>query len=388
MTLVRGAPELVPALVRVWCRQAPVFEPIARRGDHWLLGRETLADDDRMSRRHCEVRHSPAGWVIEDLGSANGTHVDGRAWSAPRPHGPWKVLQIGRSLIIPLVLPRDVPLHITHDEWGVVGPSLHGCMAAVRGAAGDSAHVVLAGKRGCGFEDLARRYARERGEALTVHDLQQLPASAPAPAPGVALLTGASIPQRYASHPWVRGALQRRDLRLVLGLEWEPRHGAPTLPGPLASATRLIPVPPLEARPEEVPWLIVAALPGATGIAVDLTFPEACLLRRWGDGIPSLRSETRNAAAHARARNPSQPLLQARDLSWGAGHRTGDVIFGDGSPPPRGARVPAPALLERETLLRALAEAGGDRQLAATRMRIAVATLERWIRHHGLDEPA
>jgi DNA-binding CsgD family transcriptional regulator len=50
-------------------------------GDSVVLGRSTSADividDDEVSRRHLELRPLKDQWTIEDLGSANGTQVNG-----------------------------------------------------------------------------------------------------------------------------------------------------------------------------------------------------------------------------------------------------------------------------------------------------------------------
>jgi len=49
--------------------------------DGIVLGRETTSDividDDRASREHARVRPSGRGWIVEDLGSTNGTRVNG-----------------------------------------------------------------------------------------------------------------------------------------------------------------------------------------------------------------------------------------------------------------------------------------------------------------------
>ena len=38
---------------------------------------EVVIDDHNVSRRHAEIRRTTAGWVITDLGSTNGTKVNG-----------------------------------------------------------------------------------------------------------------------------------------------------------------------------------------------------------------------------------------------------------------------------------------------------------------------
>jgi predicted component of type VI protein secretion system len=56
--------------------------PLAERG-HWVLGRGSgcdvaLGGDDSVSRRHAEVAVRGGECVIRDLGSCNGTLVNGR----------------------------------------------------------------------------------------------------------------------------------------------------------------------------------------------------------------------------------------------------------------------------------------------------------------------
>lgn len=49
--------------------------------DGIILGRDPqsdiVIDDQKASREHAQVRPSPRGWIVEDLGSTNGTRVNG-----------------------------------------------------------------------------------------------------------------------------------------------------------------------------------------------------------------------------------------------------------------------------------------------------------------------
>ena len=48
---------------------------------HLVIGRSPDCDvvirNATVSRRHAEIRHEDDGWIVEDLGSKNGTGVNG-----------------------------------------------------------------------------------------------------------------------------------------------------------------------------------------------------------------------------------------------------------------------------------------------------------------------
>lgn len=68
-------------------RLAPEAEPVRlqppdiRAGERRVLGRSAMCDytipDPTVSNRHAELVRSDDGWTIRDLGSLNGTRVNG-----------------------------------------------------------------------------------------------------------------------------------------------------------------------------------------------------------------------------------------------------------------------------------------------------------------------
>ena len=60
---------------------------------------DVVVDDANVSRRHAEIRPGPQGWTIADLGSTNGTRVNGRAVArAAQPLEPGDRLELGTAV--------------------------------------------------------------------------------------------------------------------------------------------------------------------------------------------------------------------------------------------------------------------------------------------------
>ena len=60
---------------------------------------DVVVDDANVSRRHAEIRPGPHGWTIADLGSTNGTRVNGRSVSGgAHPIEPGDRLELGTAV--------------------------------------------------------------------------------------------------------------------------------------------------------------------------------------------------------------------------------------------------------------------------------------------------
>ena len=61
---------------------------------------ELVVDDANVSRRHADVRRRGGAWVLTDLGSTNGTRLDGRRIERPEPLEPGDRIELGASVVI------------------------------------------------------------------------------------------------------------------------------------------------------------------------------------------------------------------------------------------------------------------------------------------------
>ena len=68
-----------------------------------LIGRNPecalVLDDDFASGRHARLYAQPEGWYVEDLGSTNGTYLDGQRLTAAQAVGVGSALRIGRTVL-------------------------------------------------------------------------------------------------------------------------------------------------------------------------------------------------------------------------------------------------------------------------------------------------
>ncbi|MFI8947697.1 antibiotic biosynthesis regulator FhaB [Streptomyces sp. NPDC053750] len=77
---------------------------VALQGQTITLGRAhdstIVLDDDYASSRHARIYPDQNGqWIVEDLGSTNGTYLDRSRLTTPTPIGPGAPIRIGKTVI-------------------------------------------------------------------------------------------------------------------------------------------------------------------------------------------------------------------------------------------------------------------------------------------------
>lgn len=79
-----------------------LLESLLQRRDSIVIGRGTDCDlvikDAKASRRHCQLTRSEGGFRLEDLGSKNGTYVNGERIGAAVQLKPSSTFKIGDTM--------------------------------------------------------------------------------------------------------------------------------------------------------------------------------------------------------------------------------------------------------------------------------------------------
>jgi DNA-binding NtrC family response regulator len=128
-----------------------------------VVGADPSADvalsDPAVSRRHCTIVPSGGGFEVADLGSRNGTFLDGvRLTSATVPVG--AVLRVGTTLLqlMPDELPLDIPPSASSSFGDLHGdsPAMRQVFAILERASASNASILFSGESGTGKELAAR----------------------------------------------------------------------------------------------------------------------------------------------------------------------------------------------------------------------------------------
>src|SRR5919199_1736838 len=93
----------MPSYVEVWKAEGAQLLPL--EAERVTVGAhpdaDVVIDSDRtVSRLHAVLERFAAGWVIRDLGSANGTFVNGERLAADRTLRPGDEVRVGRTRLL------------------------------------------------------------------------------------------------------------------------------------------------------------------------------------------------------------------------------------------------------------------------------------------------
>lgn len=420
-----------PGLVTVFSVNRPSATAVPLGSEPVIVGRSVEAGvclrfDNRTSRRHASIRINEDRFEVEDLGSHNGTFLDGERVIAKTVSKMPRTLRVGHTVF--LFVSRLGPLFnrgVDVVDNVVIGPAL--AMAYERlsqvGKSGDN--VLLTGPTGVGKELAARHFHESAGDAsrpFVAVNCATIP-------PNLAerLLFGA---QRGAysgadtnAEGYVQAAhggtlfldeiaelelsVQAKLLRVLEAREVMPL-GA-TRPKPvkfqLCAATLKdlrqqvaagsfredlyhrvarpsVQIPGLAERLEEIPWLVTLELERQSEeLAPTAGFIEACLLREWPGNVREFLGAVREAVLMAQAEGRLQ--LQSTDLlpADTTPPRTAPPHSVDQLTPP-GSRKRPPT---RDEIVAALRAAAGNVSGAARALGMHRNQLRRWLSSEGLD---
>jgi transcriptional regulator with AAA-type ATPase domain len=166
---------LTSPLALFWIHPRPL-PALMLDGRSIVLGRdddcECAIAGSGVSRRHAELMRDGPIWVAQDLGSTNGTFVDGKRITRA-PLGPGSLLRVGEW--IGLLLPADLGAEAGVRELAGGlrgGPRLVRALDPARRAASSSLPILLEGETGTGKECVARaihEWSGRRGAYVAVN---------------------------------------------------------------------------------------------------------------------------------------------------------------------------------------------------------------------------
>jgi hypothetical protein len=161
-----GDPSLrgvTPGLAVVHCQGRAVLRRIPLVAGRAVVGRLDTEDDAMVSREHIEVRLVGGVWRVKDLGSRNGTWLDGKRLTGevagPRP----TLIRIGQTLLLAFDDVSRLPETCVMPEHDLVaGRLLREAIATITDAARHGDSLLILGESGTGKELAARVFHRAR----------------------------------------------------------------------------------------------------------------------------------------------------------------------------------------------------------------------------------
>lgn len=390
------------------------------------------AKDPRMSRSHAKILYDGRHFLAIDLGSSNGTAVDGAAIQAHRSQPIKRFVRIGDSLFLPVSNVAPFVAQGVRVEHGrVLGPTLQSVIAGAARAAQHGETLHITGETGAGKEGVARAFhaasTSSKGRFVAIN-CAAIPESiaerllfgakrgaysgADADAEGyVQAADGGTLflDEVGELNPAVQakllrvledkevlpvGAARGRAVRLQICSASHQDLRAQVEAGRLRQdlyyriAQPHVAVPPLRQRLEELPWLLQTVVEReAPTLSLHTSLVEVCLMRPWPGNIRELLGEARSAIHQAIAESAAR--IEGRHLSATAG-----AAFKAAESPPAKRTPVAPSSAsgpdgapDRAAIEAALQHTGGNISAAARLLKVHRPQLHRWISRYGLAGP-
>jgi DNA-binding NtrC family response regulator len=393
------------------------------------LGRDELSaagiPDGRVSRRHLRVELDGDRWTVRDLGSRNGTFIDGRQVQSAR-NLVAPVVRIGHTLMLPVGDRRRHEASGLVVKGGVVlGPALSALHERIALIARSGVNLLILGESGAGKELCAEAFhaasaqgagrpfvavncatiQKDLAERIIFGACRGAYTGAVADTPGLVQAAdgGTLFLDEIAE---LDLGVQAKLLRVLETKQVTPLGGV----APVAVDVRVcaathtdlralvvegrfrgdlyfrigrpeVRLLPLRERREEIPWLIERAITPSQGDAAKVTasaeLVEAAMLRPWPGNVRELLAEAKIAALSATASGRASVL--ATDLDEEAGRALEpDEEADEGTRP----KAPAP---EPEAIEAALRAEQGNVARAAARLGITRARVRRFVERQGID---
>jgi len=397
-----------------------------------VIGREgdLAVDDERASREHAELRHSAGRLTVRDLGSRNGTFVDGVQTDGETVASPGAIVRVGRSLVL---LAADVRPFDTVREADMgsgeftVGPHLALSLGEVERTAMRGDTLALRGESGSGKELAARRYHAASGRGggpFVALNCAAIPegvaervlfgakkgafSGAVADADGsiVAADKGTLFLDEIAELvPAVQAKLLRVletrevlalgatrpravDVRVVVATHRDLR--AEVAAGRFREdlyfrvGRPVVVLPPLRERREEIPWLVARAVAAVReDLAVHTALLEACCTRPWPGNVRELLAEARHAAGEAVACGADR--VGVEHLADEAGLPIRLPMGPPGAAPEAEEAEAAEPSLDRAAIEAALSRCRANVSAAARELGLHRTQLYRLMKLHGIE---
>ncbi|HEY6460672.1 MAG TPA: sigma-54-dependent Fis family transcriptional regulator, partial [Polyangiaceae bacterium] len=161
----RGDARARPGVIVAFSASSAMSLVLPVDGAPLVIGRAgeagSLLPDDRLSRRHCSIAASAEGWTVTDLGSRNGTFVDGEPALGELRSTPPRVVRAADTLVLPCADITGFQPVATEGGF-VLGWRMRAALDAVDRAAAANDTLLLSGESGTGKELAAQRF-HERG---------------------------------------------------------------------------------------------------------------------------------------------------------------------------------------------------------------------------------